>query len=156
MRFLALAVAVAATTALAGDAPDDCSVTPGPNDVVKKRGDIVIAAGRTVEDVIALHGSVTLKAGASVKTAIALRGDVVVEAGATVRDNAIAVRGTVKRDPGSRVKGVIELTSAGVRIVGEDGEVMEFHASVNGTSLGKVIATAALAKVKTCRVVEQD
>jgi hypothetical protein len=151
MRFLALAVAVAATTALAGDAPDDCSVTPGPNDVVKKRGDIVIAAGRTVED-----GSVTLKAGASVKTAIALRGDVVVEAGATVRDNAIAVRGTVKRDPGSRVKGVIELTSAGVRIVGEDGEVMEFHASVNGTSLGKVIATAALAKVKTCRVVEQD
>ena len=155
MRALALAVTLLATAALADD-KDDCNVTPGPNDVVKKHGDIVIEPGRHVEAVIALDGSVTVKKGAEVRTAIALKGSVTVEAGATVRDSAIAVKGTVKPEKGSRVKGSIELNHHGVRIVGDDGEVVSFDAALNGNSLGKAIVSAALEKVKTCKVVEQE
>lgn len=158
MRLLTacLVTVVLVAGSASAEAPDDCHITPGPNDVVKKRGDVVIEAGRQVEDVIAVQGTVTVKQGARVKTAVALRGDVVIEAGAEVQDNAIALRGTVKVAKGARVKSIIELGPKGVRLVGEDGDVVELNAELNGQSVGQAILTAALAKVKTCKVVEQE
>lgn len=155
LRTICVATALAAGAAFAEE-PDDCDITPGPQDVVKKKGDIVIEAGRRVEDVVAVQGTVTVKPGARVKTAVALRGDVVVEAGAEVRETAIAMRGTVKVAKGAKVKGIIELGAKGLRLIGEDGDVIELNAEVNGQSVGQAILTAALAKVRTCKVVEQE
>jgi hypothetical protein len=157
-RLAALLACLGAATSLGG-APspdDDCEIVPGPHDVVKRKGDVVIEAGRRVEDVIVLQGSVTLRRGAEAKSVIALKGDVVIEAGATVKDLALAMRGKVKADAKATVRRRLELGPDGVHLVGTDGDAFDLGLKWNGQPVGEAVAAAALAKARTCRVVEQE
>ena len=102
-------------------AADDCKIEAGPNDVVKKIGDVTIEAGQEVEDAIAVEGLVTIKRGAKVKSAISLHGSVVIEDGATVTKSAVSLGGTVKLGKGATVKNTVEISDAGLRVRGDDG-----------------------------------
>jgi hypothetical protein len=129
-------------------AKDKCSVTAGPRDVVAKQGDLVIEAGRAVENVIALKGTITLKKGATAKSVVAVHGDVIVEAGAKVTDSVVTLAGTVKNAGlirGSRV----ELHGQELAITGEDGDRIALSAS-----LARSFLTELLTKVDSCLVEE--
>ena len=133
-------------------AEDECKISEGPNDIVKKTGDIVVQAGQYVEDAIALDGTITIKKGAMVKSAIAFHGNVVVEDGAKVSMSALSIGGTVKAANGSRVKNQIEISEKGLRIRGTDGEDLDLNLVIGGKSMGQRIADEALAKMKNCKI----
>lgn len=148
--FFALALFFAATPALA---EDDCRVEAGPNDVVKKSGDVVITEGQVVEDAIAIDGRVVVKKGAVVKNAVAFHGDVVVEEGARVSKSALSIGGSVKVAKGASVNGTVEISDKGLRVRGEDGDDVDVNVVIGGKSLGQRIADEALVKLKNCKVV---
>ncbi|MDP2275358.1 MAG: hypothetical protein Q8N23_29500 [Archangium sp.] len=133
-------------------AEDECKIDVGPNDVVKKTGDIVIEAGQYVEDAIALDGTITIKQGAMVKSAIAFHGNVVIEDGAKVSKSALSIGGTVSAAKGSRVKNLIEISEKGLRIRGTDGEDLDLNLVIGGKSIGQRIADEALSKMKNCKI----
>lgn len=147
---LALLLILVAVPAFAAD---ECKIEAGPNDVVKKTGDVVIEAGQQVEDVIALEGLVTIKRGAKVKSAISLHGSVVIEDGATVSKSAVSIGGTVKRGKGATVNSTVEISDAGLRVRGDDGDDLDLNIVIGGKSLGQRVADEALVKLKNCRIV---
>jgi hypothetical protein len=149
---LALALLIGSTPALA---EDTCTVEAGPNDVVKKTGDIVVTAGQLVEDAIALDGNVFIEKGATVKNAVAFHGDVQVEEGATVTATALSMGGKVRVAKGATVKGSMEISKRGVRLRGEDGGEVKLDFAINGKSLAQTIADEATSKMKGCRLVEK-
>ena len=144
--------AILVLSAVPALAKDDCVIDSGPNDIVKKSGDIVIEAGQVVEDVITLNGTVTIKSGATVKSAISMHGNVIIEDGGTVKKSALSVGGTVKRSKGSSVNGTIEISDKGLKVRGEDGDDVDLNIVIGGKSLGQRIADEALAKLKNCRI----
>lgn len=146
---LALALVLSSYPVLAAD---ECHVEAGPNDVVKKTGDVVITEGQVVEDAIALDGKVIVKKGATVKNAVSFHGDVQIEDGATVTKSALTIGGSVKVAKGATVKSTIEISDRGLRLRGEDGKDVDVNLSFNGKSLGQTIADEALAKMKNCRI----
>lgn len=146
----ALLLILVAVPALAAD---ECKIEAGPNDVVKKSGDLTIEAGQEVEDVVALDGLVTIKRGAKVKSAVSLHGSVVIEPGATVTKSALSIGGTVKVAKGATVNSTVEISDAGLRVRGDDGNDLDLNIVIGGKSLGQRVADEALAKMKNCRVV---
>lgn len=134
-------------------AADDCKIEAGPHDVVKKTGDVVIEAGQQVEDAIAVEGLVTIKRGAKVKSAISLHGNVVIEDGATVTKSAVSIGGTVKLGKGATVNNTVEISDAGLRVRGDDGNDIDLNIVIAGKSLGQRVADEALSKLKNCRIV---
>lgn len=140
-------------TALPAFANDDCKIEAGPNDVVKKTGDLIIEAGQQVEDAIALDGTLTIKSGATVKSAISFHGSVIIEAGAKVSKTALAIGGTVKAARSAVVNSTVELSGKGLKVRGEDGDDIDLNIVIGGKSLGQRIADEALVKLKNCRVV---
>jgi NDP-sugar pyrophosphorylase family protein len=147
--FLAAALLLASVPAFA---EDTCTIDAGPKDVVKKKGDIVIEAGQSVEDVITLDGNVTLKAGSTVKSAVSLHGNVIIEIGAKVEKSALAIGGRVQVEKGAKVKNVIEISDKGLKVRGDDGDDVDVNINIGGKSLGQMIADEALAKTKNCKV----
>jgi NDP-sugar pyrophosphorylase family protein len=145
---LSLAALSSAPARAAADT-DSCRVTVGPDDVVAKSGDVVIEAGRKVENAIALKGSVTVKKGATVRSAIAVRGDVVVEKGATVEESVITIEGKAKVE--GTVKGSrISARGDEVEIIGEDGERLSF-----GSALARKILSQVLSKIDGCALLPE-
>jgi hypothetical protein len=147
-RLCAFALACLSLTAAAHEA-DTCTVEAGPNDLVRKKGDVVVEAGQALENVIALDGSVTLHAGAHVKTVIAVRGDVTVDEGATVDESVIAVAGR------NHVKGTvsgsrIEVRQGSIHVTGEDGKSLSGDLTFNDTTLSTLIVDKVLEKVDAC------
>ncbi|MFZ5441559.1 MAG: hypothetical protein ACOZQL_16245 [Myxococcota bacterium] len=147
--FLALAVVTFAVPAFAAE---ECTIEAGPNDVVKKSGDVVIEAGQVVEDAIAVDGAVIIKKGARVKSAVSLHGSVTIEGGARVEKTALAIGGRVTVAPDARVEGVVEINDRGLRVRGSDGDDVDLSLSWGGKSLGQRIADEALTKVRNCKV----
>lgn len=151
MRSLfALVLALAAVPALADES---CHVEAGPNDVVKKSGDVIIEAGQVVEDAIAIDGKVILKKGAVVKNAVAFHGDLVIEDGAKVTKTALSVGGAVKVAKGAVVNSTVELSDRGLRMHGKDGDDVDINIVIGGKSLGQRIVDEALSKLKDCQIV---
>lgn len=150
MRSFLLAALV--VTALPAFAEEECRVEAGPNDVVKKTGDVVIEAGQVVEDAIALDGTVTIKSGAKVKSAVSFHGNVIIEDGASVKKSALAIGGTVKVAKGGKVNNSIEISDKGLKVRGDDGDDVDLNLIVGGKSLGQRIADEALAKMKNCKI----
>lgn len=148
-----LALLLILATSVPALAEDDCKVEAGPNDVVKKSGDLTIEPGQVVEDAIALDGTVTIKPGAKVKSAISFHGSVVVEAGAAVTKTALAIGGTVKAAKTSAVNNIVEISDKGLRVRGDSGDDLDLNLVINGKSLGQRIADEALVKLKNCKVV---
>jgi NDP-sugar pyrophosphorylase family protein len=143
--------------ALAADPPskkgDECHITAGPNDIVKRKGDVTIEAGRTVESVIALKGRVTLKKGAKVKSIIAVKGDAVIEAGAEVEESVVTLGGKVLVADGGVVHGSkLSLTDGQLSVVGDDGKSMSGDLHIDGTSLSQVLLAGVLKKIDGCVV----
>lgn len=151
MRSFLLAVLV--LTSLPVLAAEECKVEAGPNDVVKKTGDVIIEAGQLVEDAIALDGTVIIKSGARVKNAVSFHGSVLVEDGARVTKTALSIGGTVKAAKGSTVNSVVEISEKGLRVRGDDGNDVDLNIVISGKSLGQRIADEALVKMKGCRIV---
>lgn len=148
--FLLTAVLISSSAALA---KDECHITVGKHDVVKRTGDVVIEAGQVIEDAIALSGRVIIKSGAKVKSAISLSGAVVVEDGAVVTDTVLAMGGTVTVGKGAFVKNVLELDKEhGLRLRSDDGDDFTFNISIGGKSLAQRIVEEATVKVKDCVV----
>jgi hypothetical protein len=143
---------VAVLFASASYAEEQCKVEAGPLDIVKRHGDVVVEPGQQVEDAIALDGQVIVKKGASVKSAVSLNGDVVVEAGAQVRKAALALGGVVKAAKGSEVHSRIDISDAGLRLRGEEGDEVSLNFSFGGKSLGQRIVDEATQKVKGCKI----
>ncbi len=147
-RTLAFALACLSLTAAARDT-DSCTVEAGPNDLLRKKGEVVVEAGQTFENVIALDGSVTLHAGAHVKTVIAVRGDVTVDEGATVDESIISVagrhhvKGTVS---GSR----IEVRQGSIHLTGEDGKSLSGDLTFSDGALSTLLVDKVLEKVDAC------
>lgn len=152
MRSLTALALLLAAPALA---QDTCTVEAGPNDVVKKTGDVVITAGQQVEDAIALDGNVFVEKGASVKSAVSFHGDVLVEEGASVSKTALSMGGKVRVTKGATVKSSLEVSKRGVRLRGEDGADVKLDFTINGKSLAQLIADEAMSKMKGCRLVEK-
>ena len=150
MRSLLAALVLFAAPVLADDT---CKVEAGPNDVVKKTGDVVIEPGQVVEDAVTLDGKVTIKKGATVKNAISFHGDVVVEDGATVTKTALTLGGNVQLAKGASVKSTVEISDKGLKLRGEDGKDVDVNITIGGKSLGQRIADEALAKMKNCHIV---
>ena len=147
--FLASILLISAVPAFAAD---ECQVDAGPNDVVKKKGDVIIEAGQTVEDAISLDGMVVIKSGAKVKSAVSFHGSVVVEDGATVKETALAVGGIVTVSKNAKVKSVVEVSERGIRVRGDDGDDIDVNLKIAGKSLGQRIADEALVKMKNCKI----
>jgi NDP-sugar pyrophosphorylase family protein len=148
-RSLALALVSLSLSAAARDPETSCTVEAGPNDVVRKKGDVVVEAGQALENVIALDGSVTLHKGAHVKTVIALRGDATIEEGATVDESVITVAGR------AHVKGTvsgsrIEVRRGSIRLVGEKGDSLSGDLTIDDTTLSKLLVDKVLEKVDAC------
>lgn len=146
---LALLLVLVSLPALAAD---DCKIEAGPNDVVKKSGDLTIEPGQVVEDAIALDGTITIKPGAKVKSAISFHGSVIIEAGAAVTKTALAIGGTVKASKIAAVNNVVEISDKGLRVRGDSGDDLDLNLVINGKSLGQRIADEALVKLKNCKV----
>lgn len=151
MRSFLLAVIV--LTAVPALAEEECKVEAGPNDVVKKSGDIVIQPGQVVEDAITLDGTVIIKGGAKVKSAVSFHGNVIVEDGAKVEKSALAVGGAVTVVKGAKVNNAIEISDKGLKVRGDDGDDVDLNIVIGGKSLGQRIADEALAKMKNCKIV---
>lgn len=146
---LALAVLCGAP-ALAKDGKE-CHLTVGPNDVVKRSGDVVVEAGQVVENAVALDGTVRLRRGAVVKTALAVKGDVVVEDGAEVTETALSLGGAVKVKKGGTVKGsTIQLKEGGLRIKGDSGSKVSGDLVVDGESLSTKLLAGILGSIEGC------
>ncbi|MDP1826987.1 MAG: hypothetical protein Q8L48_27180 [Archangium sp.] len=149
MRTLAALLILSSLPVLA---EEECRVEAGPNDVVKKTGNVVIEAGQTAEDAVALDGTVTVKKGATVKNAVSFHGGVVVEDGAKVTKTALAIGGTVKVAKSATVNSTVEVSDKGLRVRGEDGKDVDVNIVIGGKSLGQRIADEAMAKMKNCRI----
>jgi NDP-sugar pyrophosphorylase family protein len=147
--FLAALLLISAAPALADE---ECRIDAGPNDVVKKTGDVIIEAGQNVEDAIALDGKVIIKNGAKVKSAVSFHGSVIVEDGAKVTKTALAVGGIVTVAKGATVKNTLELSERGLKLRGDDGDDIDVNINIGGKSLGQRIADEALAKMKNCKI----
>jgi hypothetical protein len=157
MRAIFACCALFSLAAFAGDSKhggdDSCHVTAGPNDVVKRKGDVVIDAGRTIENVIALRGSVTLKKGAKVKSVIAGKGDVVLEAGAEVTETVVAIGGTVKAAKGALVGGSqLSLAEDGLSVKGETGKSVQGDLKIDGKSMSSLLLASVAQKLEGCEV----
>lgn len=149
--------AVASSSAFAADPPskngDSCHITAGPNDIVKRKGDVVIEAGRTVESVIALKGQVTLKKGAKVKSIISVKGDAIIEAGAEVDESVVSIGGKVKVADGGVVRGSkISLVDGQLSLVGDDGKSLSGDLHIDGTSVTQLLLANVLKKLDGCVV----
>lgn len=154
MRTFLLAVTLLGSTAAL--AKDECHITVGKRDVVKRTGDVIIEGGQVVEDAIALDGTVVVKAGAKVKSAVSLKGSVVVEDGAVVTDTVLSIGGTVTVGKTAFVKSVLELDAEhGIRLRGKDGEDFSFNLRIDGKTLGERIVEESTAKVKDCLVTKE-
>ncbi len=152
MRSLGLAAAVL-LTALPAAAKEECHLTVGPNDVVKRTGDVVVEAGQVVENALALEGSVRVKKGAVVKTAVAVRGDVVVEAGGEVSDTAVSLGGAVTVKKGGTVKGsTLQLQEGGLKVRGDSGKRVVGNLTIDGESLSGKLLAGILGSLEGCRV----
>ena len=148
MRILFVASMLISAAAFA---KDSCHIDAGPDDVVQKKGDIVIEAGKTVHDVIALRGQVTVKKGAKVHSIISVKGDVVVEAGAEVTDAIIVLKGKTVVDPSATVGSRVSLDN-GLSISNDSGDGFHGDFNVDGESLSKRIVKEALKKIDGCVV----
>lgn len=134
---------------------DSCHVTSGPGDVVQKRGDVVIEAGRSVENVIALNGRVTLKKGAKAHSVLAVNGEAIIEKGAEVAESVITIGGPISVDPEATVHGSQIALTDGLSVKGSDGLAIQGNFSINGESLSQLILKQALKKVEGCVVVAE-
>jgi NDP-sugar pyrophosphorylase family protein len=149
-RLATFAALTFSLVAAASDAEkDSCTIERGPNDVVRRKGDVTIEAGRIVENVISLEGTVTIKRGAKVKSVIAVRGDAVVEAGARVTESVITLAGQIRSS--GRIDGSkIEVKDGNIKLTGENGDGLSGDLTLNNSALSRLILDKALEKIDKC------
>ncbi len=150
IRLAALSALTFSLVAAASDKDtDSCTIERGPNDVVRRKGDVVIEAGRVVENVVSLEGTVTLKRGAKVKSIIAVRGDAVIEAGAHVTESVITLAGQIRSS--GRIDGSkIEVKDGNIKLTGENGDGLSGDLTLNNSALSRLILDKALEKIDKC------
>lgn len=131
----------------------ECHLTVGPDDVLKRTGDVVVEAGQVVENALALSGSVRVKKGAVVKTALAVKGDVVVEDGGEVTETALSLGGVVKVARGGAVRGsTLQLQEGGLKLRGDSGQKLSGDLVVDGESLSAKLLAGILGSLEGCTV----
>lgn len=130
----------------------DCDIHGGKNDLMAKGKDVVVEAGKKVDDAVAVDGNVIVRKGARVRQAVALHGSVTVEAGAHVDDSAVAIGGKVKVANGGHVGGSQVSVDQGLHVVGEDGQDLNLSLSIDGKGLADTILAQVLEKTHSCRV----
>ena len=157
MRSIFVCSAFLALAASAGepksDSKDSCHITAGPNDLVKKKGNVVIEAGRTIENVIALHGQVTLKKGAKVKSIITVNGDAIIEDGAEVEESVVTIGGQVRVEPGGIVHGSkLALSDRALSVTGDNGKSVKGNLEIDGQSVSQLLLATVTQKLEGCAV----
>lgn len=157
MRRLALlfvAVALCPTLAQAWDLNGDCVIDVKPGDVVLRGKDVVVEAGKRVNDAVAVDGNVIVRKGAHVKNAVAVNGSVTIESGAKVTGSVISFGGKVTVAPDAKVEGSRVVLGDGIKVKSEDGKDVSLNFSIGGEELGQLIAGKISGAARNCRIVD--
>lgn len=134
---------------------NQCHITAGKGDRVRKGGDVVVAKGEIVEDAIAVEGNVVVKSGAKVKSAVALHGSVIVEDGATVTWRVVAVGGRAQVSKQAKVgERQVSIDDQGLSIMSGDdgGKDLHISAALGGESLSRTILAKFSDKLSDCEI----
>lgn len=148
------AVALSPTLAHAWDAVGDCVIDVQPGDVVAKGKDVVVEAGKHVNDAVAVDGNVIIRKGAHAKSAVAVNGSVTVESGAKVTGSVISFGGKVTVAPDAKVEGSRVVMGDGIRVKSEEGKNVSLNFSIDGEELGQLIAGKISGAARNCRIVD--
>jgi NDP-sugar pyrophosphorylase family protein len=157
MRRMALAFAVVAlspTLVYAWDMKGDCVIDVKEGDVVARGKDVVVEAGKRVNDAVAVDGNVIVRRGAHVKSAVAVNGSVTIESGAKVTGSVISFGGKVTVAPDAKVEGSRLVLGDGIKVKSEDGKDVSLNFSIGGEELGALIASKITGAARDCRIVD--
>ena len=157
MRRLPLLFAVVAlcpTLAQAWDLNGDCIIEVKPGDMVARGKDVVVEAGKRVNDAVAMDGNVIVRKGAHVKSAVAVNGSVTIESGAKVTGSVISFGGKVTVAPDAKVEGSRLVLGDGIKVKSEDGKDVSLNFSIGGEELGQLIAGKISGAARNCRIVD--
>lgn len=147
-------LALCPVAAHASDGTDECTIEVQAGDVVARGKDVVVEAGKRVNDAVAIDGNVVVRRGAHVKSAVAVNGSVTIEAGAKVTGSAISFGGKVTVAPDAKVDGSRLVLGDGIKIRGENGTDLSLNLSVAGESLGQLLAGKFAGAARKCRFVD--
>jgi NDP-sugar pyrophosphorylase family protein len=154
-RFALVFAAVALSPALAHawDTLGDCVIDVKPGDVVARGKDVVVEAGKRVNDAVAVDGNVIIRRGAHAKSAVAVNGNVTIESGAKVTGSVISFGGKVTVAPDAKVEGSRLVLGDGIKVRSEDGKDVSLNFSIDGEELGQLIASKISGAARNCRIV---
>ena len=147
-------LALCPTPAHASDKTNDCVIEIQPGDVVARGKDVVVEAGKHVNDAVAIDGNVFVRRGAHVKSAVAVNGSVTIESGAKVTGSAISFGGKVTVAPDAKVDGSRLVLGDGIKLRGENGTDLSLNFSIGGENLGQLLAGKFAGAARNCRIVD--
>jgi NDP-sugar pyrophosphorylase family protein len=156
MVLLFAAIALCPTLAHAWDLDGDCVIDVMPGDVVARGKDVVVEAGKRVNDAVAVDGNVIVRRGAHVKSAVAVNGSVTIESGAKVTGSVISFGGKVTVAPDAKVEGSRLVLGDGIKVKSEDGKDVSLNFSIAGEELGQLIAGKVSEAARNCRIVDNS
>jgi hypothetical protein len=154
IALVAVAVALSPTLAHAWDMNDDCVIDVQPGDVVARGQDVVVEAGKRVNDAVAVDGNVIVRKGAHVKSAVAVNGSVTIESGAKVTGSVISFGGKVTVASDAKVEGSRLVLGDGIKLKSEEGKDVSFNFSIDGEELGQMIVGKIAGAARKCRIVD--
>jgi NDP-sugar pyrophosphorylase family protein len=148
------AVALCPTLAHAWGGDGECVIDVKPGDMVAKGKDVVVEAGKRVNDAVAVDGNVIIRKGAHAKSAVAVNGSVTVESGAKVTGSVISFGGKVTVAPDAKVEGSRLVMGDGIKLKSEEGKDVSLNFSIDGEELGQLIAGKISGVARNCRFVD--
>jgi NDP-sugar pyrophosphorylase family protein len=151
---VAIAVVLTPTLVHAWDMNGDCVIDVKPGDIVARGKDVVVEAGKRVNDAVAVDGNVIIRKGAHAKSAVAVNGSVTIEAGAKVTGSVISFGGKVTVSPDAKVEGSRLVLGDGIKLKSEKGKDVSLNFSIDGEELGQLIAGKISGAARNCRIVD--